>query len=214
MRPRRPQGGGYSASVVNQVMSRYPRVPPRLDRIFRNNPVYFATFCTYKRRAILANGTVEGAFREFAMRAYTEHNIALGRYVIMPEHIHLFVCGPDDFSLGPWIGSLKQALAKSMGRRRAGDVIWQRASSIIFCEATKATGKNGITFARIPYALVWLRKPKIGLMRVRSLSSLGMTNTVAAPVGRATRASHSRQRRASHPPSPCATARQAAKRLQ
>jgi putative transposase len=44
----------------------------------------------------------------------------------MPEHIHLFVCGPDDFSLGAWIGSLKQALAKSMGRRRAGDVIWLR----------------------------------------------------------------------------------------
>jgi putative transposase len=44
----------------------------------------------------------------------------------MPEHIHLFVCGPDDFSLGAWIGSLKEALAKSRGRRRAGDVIWQR----------------------------------------------------------------------------------------
>ena len=109
-----------------QAMSRYPRVPPRLDRIFRNNPVYFATFCTYKRRAILANGTVDGAFREFTMRAYTEHNIALGRYVIMPEHIHLFVCGPDDFSLGAWIGSLKQALAKSMGRRRGTHAIWQR----------------------------------------------------------------------------------------
>jgi putative transposase len=126
MRPRCPQGSGYRASVVNQVMSRYSRVPPRLDHIFRNNPVYFATFCTYKRRAILTNGTVEGAFREFAMRAYTEHNIALGCYVIMPENIHLFVCGPDDFSLGAWIGSLKQALARSMGRRRAGDVIWQR----------------------------------------------------------------------------------------
>ena len=78
-------------------MSRDPRVPPRLDCIFRNNPVYFATFCTYKRRAILANGTVDGAFREFTMRAYTEHNIALGRYVIMPEHIHLFVCGTGRF---------------------------------------------------------------------------------------------------------------------
>jgi putative transposase len=109
-----------------QPMSRYPRVPPRLDCIFRNNPVYFATFCTYKRRAILANGTVDGAFREFTMRAYTEHNIALGRYVIMPEHIHLFVCGPDDFSLGAWIGSLKQALAKSMGRSRGPHAIWQR----------------------------------------------------------------------------------------
>ena len=69
---------------------------------------------------------MDGAFREFAMRAYTKHNIALGRYVIMPEHIHLFVCGPDDFSLGAWIGSLKQALAKSMGRSRGPHAIWQR----------------------------------------------------------------------------------------
>ena len=29
---------------------------------------------------------MDGAFREFAMRAYTEYNIAVGRYVIMPDH--------------------------------------------------------------------------------------------------------------------------------
>jgi REP element-mobilizing transposase RayT len=41
---------------------------------------------------------------QFAERAYADHNIAVGRYVIMPDHIHLFVCGPDDFELGRWMG--------------------------------------------------------------------------------------------------------------
>jgi REP-associated tyrosine transposase len=107
-------------------MSNYPQVPPRLSRIFPNNPVYFVTFCTHRRRAILANKTVNEAFREFTMRACTEHNIAVGRYVIMPDHVHFFVCGPDDFSLGRWIGCLKQALARRMGQRNSAGVIWQR----------------------------------------------------------------------------------------
>lgn len=60
------------------------------------------------------------------MQAYAKHNIAVGRYVIMPEHIHLFVCGPDDFVLGSWVGSLKQALARAMGHTRSVHPLWQR----------------------------------------------------------------------------------------
>ncbi len=123
---RRPQGDGYRASHVAKPMSNYPQVPPRLRRIFPHHPVYFVTFCTHRRRAILASKTVNAAFRAFAMRAYTEHNIAVGRYVIMPDHVHFFVCGPDDFNLGRWIGCLKQALAKRMGQRNRAVAIWQR----------------------------------------------------------------------------------------
>ena len=31
---------------------------------------------------------------------------------MMPDHVYLFVRGPDDFQLGLWTGMLKQALAK------------------------------------------------------------------------------------------------------
>jgi REP element-mobilizing transposase RayT len=48
----------------------------------------------------------------FGERAYSQHDVAVGRYVIMPDHVHLFVCGPDDFELGGWMGMLKQFLAK------------------------------------------------------------------------------------------------------
>jgi putative transposase len=56
----------------------------------------------------------------------------------MPEHIHLFVCGPDNFVLGRWIGSLKQALTKSITCGRGGRPIWQRVSLITFCETMKS----------------------------------------------------------------------------
>ena len=105
---------------------RYPRVPPRLDWIFPDGPVFFVTFCTHQRRRLLANRDVHSVFRDFAISAYRDHSIAVGRYVIMPDHIHLFVCGSDDFILGRWIGALKQAIAKAAVCYSARKPIWQR----------------------------------------------------------------------------------------
>lgn len=103
---------------------RFPRVPPRLSFVFTNNPLYFVTACTYRRRGLLANDAVNDAFVRFAQRAFADHNIAIGRYVIMPDHVHLFVCGPDNFELGRWMGILKQCLEKQLVR--GNDPIWQR----------------------------------------------------------------------------------------
>jgi putative transposase len=95
-------------------MKVYPRTPSRLSRVFPNNPVYFVTACTFRRKPLLATIQVHHAFVGFAERAYSDHNIAVGRYVIMPDHLHLFLCGPDDFELGRWMGILKQCLEKKI----------------------------------------------------------------------------------------------------
>lgn len=115
-----------AATTKRYNMSEYPRLPPRLERIFLNHPVYFVTLCTYCRRRVLASEAVNSRFLLFANRAYVERNIAVGSYVIMPDHIHLFVAGPDDFELGRWVGILKQFVAKEIGRASSGDPIWQR----------------------------------------------------------------------------------------
>jgi putative transposase len=107
-------------------MSSHPSVPPRLARIFPSNPIYFVTACTYCRRKLLASDVVNSAFIRFGERAYSEHNIAVGRYVIMPDHLHLFVCGPDDFALGRWVGMLKQCLEKQIVRGEIAGPVWQR----------------------------------------------------------------------------------------
>jgi REP element-mobilizing transposase RayT len=110
--------------------------PPRLDVIFQryDPPLYFVTLCTRLRRKILANGDAHCAVLEYGERGI-ERNVALGRYVIMPDHIHLFVRGGPEFNLGIWVRGLKRVVAaavtggrKELRRSGGGDSgnIWQR----------------------------------------------------------------------------------------
>ena len=99
--------------------------PLRLDRLFRPSPLFFVTFCTHRRTRWLACDKVHVAFVRFAQRAEDKFNVAVGRYVVMPDHIHLFVCGGPDFVVGHWIGMLKQALAKAGERSGKGLQNWQ-----------------------------------------------------------------------------------------
>ena len=103
----------------------FGRRPLRLQRILATGPLYFVTFCTHERQRFLANDEVHTAFVLFAKRAKDNLNVAVGRYVIMPDHVHLFVRGDYNFRLGPWIGALKQALAKAGMLSRAKGQIWE-----------------------------------------------------------------------------------------
>jgi REP element-mobilizing transposase RayT len=59
----------------------------------------------------------------FLPSAQCDFNVAVGRYVIMPDHVHLFVRGDYNFRLDAWIGALKQVLAKAdMLSRAKGQV--------------------------------------------------------------------------------------------
>lgn len=101
-----------------------PDTPRRLDQIFAiyDPPLYFVTFNTDKRRKLLANTEVNGGFVEFAHNA-ERREICVGRYVIMPDHIHLFVRGSVDFSLAQWIRALKRTLSKAI---LAAPLHWQQ----------------------------------------------------------------------------------------
>jgi putative transposase len=103
----------------------FGRRPPRLERIFATDPLYFVTFCTHERQRFLAKDELHTAFVLFAKRAECNSNVAVGRYVIMPDHVHLFVRGDYNFRLGQWIGALKQALAKAATLSRAEGQIWE-----------------------------------------------------------------------------------------
>jgi REP element-mobilizing transposase RayT len=92
-----------------------PNRPPRLDRIFQcyDLPLYFVTFNTHHRKKLLTNSHSHDAFVAFA-RLGEPRGIAVGRYVIMPDHVHLFVRGSLDFVLAQWMRMLKRALSKSI----------------------------------------------------------------------------------------------------
>ncbi|MGZ5019476.1 MAG: REP-associated tyrosine transposase [Chthoniobacterales bacterium] len=94
--------------------------PARLERVFQiyNPPLYFVTFCTACRKKILANEPVHHAFIEYA-RGGEHCDFAVGRYVIMPDHVHLFVRGGTDFRLCIWMRGLKRALGTALATSAA-----------------------------------------------------------------------------------------------
>jgi putative transposase len=95
--------------------TQWPRRPPRFSRLFDNvRPFYFVTFNTYQRGRLLARSEVHEAFCVFCSKA-REHYVAVGRYVIMPDHMHLFVAFPTEgIALPSWIQSLRNLIGKRL----------------------------------------------------------------------------------------------------
>ena len=104
----------------------WPRRPPRLSRLFDTaRPFYFVTFNTYKRRPLLARPEVHEAFCIFCCKAQ-EHDVAVGLYVIMPDHVHLFAAFPrNGFALPNWVRSLRTTIGKTLLRVGVQKPHWQ-----------------------------------------------------------------------------------------
>jgi REP-associated tyrosine transposase len=71
------------------------------------------TFNTHNRQKLLANTSVNAALIRFANDGRMR-GIGVGRYVIMPDHVHVFVRGNLDFSLRQWVRVLKRVLSKAL----------------------------------------------------------------------------------------------------
>jgi putative transposase len=113
--------------------------PLRLDRIFQiyDPPLFFVTFCTRRRQKILANTRAHGAFIDYAKRGL-DHNVAVGRYVLMPDHIHFFVAGDHEFDLGMWERGLKRVVAAAVtGGRDRKDPAAETAAATTFSSVGK-----------------------------------------------------------------------------
>lgn len=104
-----------------------PGRPPRLTTVFRkyNPPLYFITFCTFDRRPVLANDEFHNLFAA-QMKHKSAKGIACGEYVIMPDHIHLFLrINPHRYQLGKTVGFIKQALSKPLRAAGIEQPHWQ-----------------------------------------------------------------------------------------
>jgi REP element-mobilizing transposase RayT len=97
----------------------------RLERIFDASPIYFVTACAHKRRAILARSEVNRAFLEYARRG-EDRGAFIGAYVLMPDHIHLFVALDREVTLTGWMKSLKNALSKALRSLHIPAPHWQK----------------------------------------------------------------------------------------
>jgi REP-associated tyrosine transposase len=98
----------------------------RLERLSVENPVYFVTFCTEDRRPILARQKIHETLVQFCHEALSR-NVFVGRYILMPDHVHLFVkVPPPSANLSNWIKSVKNSLSKALRGESVPAPHWQK----------------------------------------------------------------------------------------
>ena len=102
----------------------------RLDRIWIPSAVYFLTVCTNKRRPIL--GTPDSAnilLREWRA-ARNRHGWLVGRYVVMPDHVHFFCAEQaegEKRTLSQFMNKWKEWTAKGIAAAMTlSQPVWQR----------------------------------------------------------------------------------------
>ncbi len=116
-------GGRPSRMIEGPAGRKHPIHQPVHER-FNTPIIVFLTVCSKKRKPIFANAQAHHALRDAWDRA---ENWLVGRYMIMPEHIHLF-CAPVLLvpeTLQGWISCWKSNAARHWPRREDAP-IWQR----------------------------------------------------------------------------------------
>ena len=102
---------------------KHPVHLPSVER-FNTPIIVFVTVCTKDRKAILANEPMHRLLTD-AWRLKTSWIV--GRYMVMPDHIHLF-CAPGEspaIPLKPWVKFWKSHAARFCPEREHAPV-WQR----------------------------------------------------------------------------------------
>jgi putative transposase len=107
----------------------------RLDRIWIEPPIYFITTCTRDRRNVLTHETAASALIDEWKRVRERHRWAIGRYVIMPDHVHFF-CRPEREAktLSRFVGAWKTWTSRNIQKGRpqptaaatTPQALWQR----------------------------------------------------------------------------------------
>jgi REP element-mobilizing transposase RayT len=89
----------------------------RLDQVWVEPAIYFVTTCVAERAPVLANDFAAGVLHGQFAQAPRRYGWRVGRYVIMPDHIHFF-CAPggerDPSSLSVFVGGVKMWSARSI----------------------------------------------------------------------------------------------------
>lgn len=105
----------------------------RLQRVWIQSPIYFITTCTKDRKPVLISQEAAGILVEEWRAARDRHGWAIGRYVIMPDHVHFF-CAPEVESkpLSEFIGAWKRWTSRRIRQLHeprsttAATGLWQR----------------------------------------------------------------------------------------
>ena len=108
-------------------MTPQPEHLRRLEEVWVPNPVYFLTICAKDRKNRLANREIHAICVEVWRKCEELYGWAVGRYVIMPAHVHFFASDSRrERSLSVFIGKWKEWTAKYAARRLEYSMpLWQ-----------------------------------------------------------------------------------------
>ena len=105
----------------------------RLERLWIDFPIYYTTTCVRNRKSVLARDEAAQILVEEWRAARCRHGWAVGRYVIMPDHVHFF-CRAElgakslSYFVGNWKSWTSRAI-NALSRPRsapAATTLWQR----------------------------------------------------------------------------------------
>jgi putative transposase len=140
----------------------------RLETVFTEAPVYFITACTEKHRHLLANDDAHEIFRSFCILA-RDRGVVVGRYVLMPDHLHLFACiPPGAVGLSTWIKSLKNTLSKHWREGGIEAPHWQKGFFDHVIHSSESHVEKWKYVQDNPVPPGWWRQRRIGRMPVPS----------------------------------------------
>jgi len=98
----------------------------RLNLVFVRSPIYFVTACAQNRRNILATPAIHETFLRFGQEG-PSRGAWIGAYVIMPDHLHLFVATDDEqIAISAWMKSLKNTISKMLRENGVAPPHWQK----------------------------------------------------------------------------------------
>ena len=105
----------------------------RLESLYVKDPVCFVTACTHQRQRLLDNHATHDMFLTFC-RMGAESGCYVGRYVLMPDHLHLFVAISPVAAvsdrrgqpLSHWVKALKGKLSAHWRTRSISAPHWQK----------------------------------------------------------------------------------------
>ncbi|MDE2377818.1 transposase [Bradyrhizobium sp.] len=100
----------------------------RLDRVWIEDPIYFVTTCAEGRSPIFAHAAAHAILRRHLERMAEVDGWSVGRYVVMPDHVHFFCApAPNARPLSAAVGAFKSTSSRSIKRETGRDgPIWQR----------------------------------------------------------------------------------------
>ena len=96
-------------------------------RPFSRSPIVFLTTCTERRVALLANEAGHTILRMVWLKSGELNGWFVGRYVVMPDHVHLFAQpGLGARSLADWMRTWKSIAAVRINRvLHRCEPVWQ-----------------------------------------------------------------------------------------